>query len=145
MTGNQPTPGLDVLADGRKGKPVAIEDLVRGSGVKHLSVVDPYNLEEMTRAIRKADQACRSEGGGVSVVISRHPCVMNVGADQKQKSGRVEITEDCAGCQVCFQDFECPAISPDPETGLASIDQTLCSACGVCIQVCPQGAIRKND
>jgi indolepyruvate ferredoxin oxidoreductase alpha subunit len=142
MTGNQPTPGLEVLADGRRGKVISIEDLVKASGVQHLAVVDPYHLEEMVRAIKGADQACRSEQGGVSVIVARHPCIMNLEASKKQKRERMEVTDDCIGCQVCFQDFECPAINPDPETGMASIDQTLCSACGVCIQVCPQGAIK---
>ncbi len=32
MTGNQPTPGLEILADGRRGQAVAIEDLVRAAG-----------------------------------------------------------------------------------------------------------------
>jgi len=141
MTGNQPTPGSEILADGRQGKAIPIEDLVRGSGVEHLTVVDPYSLEEMVRAIQEADKVCRSQNGGISVIIARHPCLMNLGAEQR-KGGRVEVTEDCIACQVCFQDFECPAISPDPNTGTATIDPTLCSACGVCIQVCPQGAIK---
>ena len=145
MTGNQPTPGLEVLADGRRGKVISIEDLVKASGVQHLAVVDPYHLEEMVRAIKGADQACRSEQGGVSVIVARHPCIMNLEASKKQKRERMEVTDDCIGCQVCFQDFECPAINPDPETGMATIDQTLCSACGVCIQVCPQEAIKKID
>ena len=143
MTGNQPTPGLEILADGRRGKAVPIEDLVQAAGVKNLSVIDPYRLEEMTRAVKEADRACRSEEGGVSVIIARHPCVMNLAPDQKGKTSRMEITEDCIACQVCFQDFECPAIAPDPETGMARIDPTLCSACGVCVQVCPQEAIKK--
>ena len=93
--------------------------------------------------MKEADQACRSEEGGVSVIIARHPCVMNLAPDQKGKTSRMEVTDDCIACQVCFQDFECPAIGPDPETGMARIDRTLCSACGVCVQVCPQEAIKK--
>ncbi len=103
--------------------------------MKNLSVIDPYRLEEMTRAVKEADGACRSEEGGVSVIIARHPCVMNAAPDEKRKTSRMEITEDCIACQVCYHDFECPAIAPDPETGMARIDRTLCSACGVCVQV----------
>jgi indolepyruvate ferredoxin oxidoreductase alpha subunit len=142
MTGNQPTPGEEILADGRPGKAILIENLVKASGVQHLSIVDPYDLEEMTRSLKEADRSCRSEGGGVSVIIARHPCIMDPGAEKKKKSDHIEITDVCIGCQICFQDFECPAIGPDPETGMARIDQTICSACGVCIQVCPQGAIK---
>jgi len=145
MTGNQPTPGLETLADGRRGKSIAIEDLVKASGVEHLSVVDPYDLEGMIRTIQDADRNSRSGEGGVSVIIARHPCIMNMGADQIRKTERMEVGEDCIGCQVCFQDFECPAIGPDSETGMARIDPTLCSCCGVCIQVCPQNAIKKQS
>ena len=143
MTGNQPTPGMEVLADGRRGKAVSMEDLVRASGVESLSVVDPYSLEDMTRALKEADKACRSEGGGVAAIISRHPCLMDQGVEKKKRTERVEISDDCIGCRVCTDTFECPAIEMEPDTGLARIDQTICSACGVCIQVCPQSAINK--
>ena len=144
MTGNQPTPGMEVLVDGRKGKAVPLEDLVKASGVKSLSVVDPYSLEDMTQALKEAERVCRSEDGGVAAIISRHPCLMDKAAEKKKRTERVEISDDCVGCRICIDDFECPAIEPDPDTGLARIDPTLCSACGVCIQVCPQNAIQKK-
>ena len=142
MTGNQPTPNMERLADGRQGKAVAIEDLVRASGVQFFEVIDPYQLEEMIRAIKEADKATRSENGGVSVIIARHPCLMNPEVKKMQRSYCMEVTEDCVACEICFQDFECPAISPDPQSGTARIDQNICSGCGVCAQVCPQEAIR---
>jgi len=106
--------------------------------------VDPYSLEDMTQALKEADQACRSENGGVAAIISRHPCLMDMGLEKKKRTERAEITDDCIGCRICIDDFECPAIEADPDTGLARIDQTLCSACGVCVQVCPQNAIQKK-
>jgi indolepyruvate ferredoxin oxidoreductase alpha subunit len=142
MTGNQPTPGLERLADGRRGKVVALEDLVLASGVRFLKVIDPYQLKEMIRAIKEADEATRSENGGVSVIIARHPCLINPEVKKMQGFYCMEVTEDCVACEICFQDFECPAISPDPHSGMARIDQNICSGCGVCAQVCPQGAIR---
>jgi len=144
MTGNQPTPGMEMLVDGRKGKAVSIEELVKGSGVKSLSVVDPYILEDMVRALKEADKVCRSEEGGVAAIITRHPCLMDTGVEKKKKTERVEIGDDCIGCRVCIDDFECPAIEMEGDTGLARIDQTICSSCGVCIQVCPQNVIQKK-
>ena len=38
----------------------------------------------------------------------------------------------------------CPAISVDGE-GTVRIDATQCNGCGLCIGVCPFGAIRKAD
>ena len=144
MTGNQPTPGLELLVDGRQGKAIAIEDIVRGSGVKSLKIMDPYQLEEMTQAIKEADQDIRSGIGGISVIISRHLCLLDPEAMKKQKSYRMEVTEDCIGCQTCIEDFECPAIIPDQESGLARIDQNICTGCGVCALVCAQGAIKRE-
>ncbi len=145
MTGNQPTPALEMLADGRRGKPVSIEELVRSCGVQHLSVVDPYRLDEMVRAVKDADRACRSDGGGISVIVARRPCLMSAGADPSRKPDKVQVTDDCVSCGICYQDFECPAVGSEPESGKARIDQTLCSGCGVCVQVCPQEAIKKMD
>jgi indolepyruvate ferredoxin oxidoreductase alpha subunit len=133
---------MERLADGRQGKAVAIEDLVKASGVQRLEIIDPYQLGEMIRAIKEADKATRSENGEVSVIIARHPCLMNPEVKKMQRSYCMEVTEDCVACEICFQDFECPAISPDPQSGMARIDQNICSGCGVCAQVCPQEAIR---
>jgi indolepyruvate ferredoxin oxidoreductase alpha subunit len=144
MTGNQPTPGMEVLADGRKGQAVSMEDLLRASGVKSLAVVDPYSIEDMTRALKEADKVRRSEDGGVAAIISRHPCLMDARVEKRKTTERVEVTDDCIGCRVCIDDFECPAMGADSETGLARIDRTLCSDCGVCIQVCPQKAIQRK-
>ena len=144
MTGDQPTPAMERLADGRQGKAVAIEDLVKASGVRHLAVIDPYQLQEMIRAIKEADKASRSENGGVSVIIARHPCLMSPGVKKLQKFHRMEVTEDCVACEICFHDFECPAIGPDPQSATARIDPNICSGCGVCAQVCPQEAIKKE-
>ncbi|MBM4331409.1 MAG: indolepyruvate ferredoxin oxidoreductase subunit alpha [Deltaproteobacteria bacterium] len=145
MTGNQPTPGLEMLADGRTGKAVAIEEIVRASGVQNLTILDPYQLESMIQAVKEADKVTRSEDGGISVIISRHPCLMNLSPGQKQKSYGLEITGDCIACEICYRDFECPAISLNPQSGMARIDQNLCSGCGVCVQVCPQNAIKNNN
>jgi indolepyruvate ferredoxin oxidoreductase alpha subunit len=142
MTGDQPTPGMEILADGRHGKPVLIEDLVKACGVKDFRVIDPYGLEGMIKAIKEADNVARSENGGVSVIICRHPCLMTAGVLKRQTSYSMEVTEDCVACGICHEDFECPGISPDPESEKAKIDPSLCSGCGVCVDVCPQQAIK---
>jgi indolepyruvate ferredoxin oxidoreductase alpha subunit len=143
MTGDQPTPGLDRLADGKPAKAVFIEDLVKACGVQEVKVIDPYRLEDLTRTIKEAGKGLRSENGGVSVIISKHPCLMSPGVAKAQEFTRLTVTDDCIACGICFQDFECPAIGPDPETGMARIDPNLCSGCGVCVKVCPQGAIKR--
>jgi indolepyruvate ferredoxin oxidoreductase alpha subunit len=143
MTGDQPTPGLDHLADGRSAKAVPIEDLVRACGVQAVKVIDPYHLADLTRLIKEAEKDLRSGNGGISVIISKHPCLMSPGVAKAQASFRLEVTDDCLACGICYQAFECPALGPDPQTGVARIDPNLCSGCGVCLNVCPQGAIKQ--
>ena len=62
---------------------------MKASGVKSLSVVDPYSLEDMTRVLKEADQVCRSEDGGVAAIVSRHPCLMDLGVEKKKKTERI--------------------------------------------------------
>lgn len=145
MTGNQPTPGLAKLADGRDGQAVPIEDLVRASGVKDLQIIDPYRLEDTIEAVKAADQSIRSAQGTVAVIIARRPCVLNTPPEERGPSYRMEITEDCIGCKICLEEFECPAIGMEDGSAVARIDSTLCSGCGVCAGVCPQNAIIKGS
>jgi indolepyruvate ferredoxin oxidoreductase alpha subunit len=120
------------------------EDLIKGSGVEYLKVIDPYQLEETIGAVKEADRVARSENGGVSVIIARHPCLVSPGAMEKQKTFHMEVTEDCVECQVCIKDFECPAMILDETSNKAKIDPNLCSGCGVCVDVCPTGAIKRK-
>jgi NADPH-dependent glutamate synthase beta subunit-like oxidoreductase len=45
----------------------------------------------------------------------------------------------CATCRNCLDNFGCPAFYL--ENGQVQINPILCDGCGVCVQVCPNGAI----
>lgn len=53
----------------------------------------------------------------------------------------VEVTDRCVGCGFCVKHFECPAMILKQEKEPLEIDGVLCSGCGVCVQVCPHGAL----
>ena len=145
MTGHQPTPQLGVRADGSEGRKVFIPDLVRACGVRHLREIDPYDVEAFTAALKEADSFIRSPEGDIAVLIAGHPCIVNRAARQAQAVFAMSITDDCAGCRACSDAFECPAILFDGEQNRAQIDQNRCIGCGVCVHVCPTGAIRAEE
>jgi indolepyruvate ferredoxin oxidoreductase alpha subunit len=141
MTGHQPTPQLGVTAMGDQGQPVYIPDLVRACGVRFLEECDPYDVPAMTSLLQEADRSCRSPEGSVAVLIARHPCLLDREARKAQTVYDMEVTADCIACRHCLDNFECPALVFDDASGRVDIDQVRCVGCGVCIHVCPEGAI----
>lgn len=144
MTGHQPTPESGLLASGEPGQPVHLADLVRACGVKFLEECDPYDIPGFAALLQEADRHCRRPEGGVAVIIARHPCLLNRRADAAPPVYRVEVTEDCIACRHCLDDFECPALFLSTVTGQADIDPRRCVGCGVCVHVCPAGAITRK-
>ena len=141
MTGMQPTPGLGIKADGSKGKAISLEQVVKGCGVDFLEVVDPYDIKATVNVLKKAVQYASDPQGGIAVIIARHPCVIAYREQAIPERKNVTITEDCVECNLCIEKFECPALYRDEELGRTAIDPVLCTGCGVCIEVCPKGAI----
>ena len=141
MTGMQPTPALGIRADGSEGKAVALERAVAGCGVDFIEVVDPYDIKRMTNTLKKAAEYIEEPEGGIAVIISRHPCLIAYREEAIPHKKTVIVTEDCAECNLCIDRFECPALYHNEELGRTDIDTALCSGCGVCLEVCPKGAI----
>lgn len=135
MTGHQPSP----VTDGRNpanNSSITIESVVRGLGVEFVRVVDGYDIESTTQAIRQA-----IEFEGVAVVISRRECALQVFRKSTEPGHIVVDAEECIGCKQCVT-LGCPAIVF--ENGKAGIDQLMCVNCGICIQVCPNDAIAEE-
>jgi len=141
MTGHQPTPQVGFTATGEAGHPVFIPDLVRACGAGFLMEADPYDLPAFMDLLSSADGYCRSPEGGVAVVIARHPCLLDRVFCKSQAVYLMDVSEDCTGCRHCLDDFECPALSLDEADGRVVIDGGRCVGCGVCVHVCPEGAI----
>lgn len=140
MTGHQPTPELGKSAAGAATPPVHMRDLIRAAGVRFLREVDAYEIEALTGHLREADAFIRSEGGGVAVIVASHPCVLRT-PNAAEAARRVAITEECTGCRICLDEFECPALTWDEEAGRAGINRAMCVDCGACLCACPVGAI----
>jgi indolepyruvate ferredoxin oxidoreductase alpha subunit len=141
MTGMQPTPGLGIRADGSQGKAISLERAIAGCGVDFIEVVDPYDIMAMGKLMKKATEYVKDPDGGIAVVIARHPCVIAYREEAIPERKQILITEDCAECNFCLDRFECPALYHDEDLERSAVNQALCTGCGVCLEICPKGAI----
>ncbi len=139
MTGGQPTPASDHLVDGAPATPVDMEKLVRGCGVNFLEVVDPYDHAALEQTLQKARAFTYDQGKGVSVVITRRPCVR--ARNVEPASDRFLVNDACDHCMTCIRDLECPAFHYRKDEKRMEIDIDLCAGCGFCVHVCPAQAI----
>jgi len=145
MTGGQPVPHMGIAAGGKETRAIAIEPLVKASGVDFLEVCDPYDQDQFKTLLKQADAYTRQPNGGVAVVVSRHGCIMDRAVRSGQPSFKIRIDEHCVGCRKCVEAFECPALSMHSTSGKAVVSKDRCIGCGVCIPVCPVDAIGKES
>ena len=140
MTGHQGNPisgrRLQVTEDGEAAQATGLdlEALARALGAVSVVTLNPSNLKRTEKVLR--EEAARA---GVSVVIARSPCIL-----LERRDGKTALSVDaekCSCCDMCVQ-LGCPAISKDPRTSRATIDESLCVGCTLCVQVCRYGAIR---
>ncbi len=147
MTGSQPTPTSGVGACGEPLAAVDIESLVRGCGVKYCQEANPYDVKGFSSVMKEAVKYSRENGP--AVVISRYPCVIDLARKgEAAKPIPIDITEDCDGCAYCIKHFECPALvyhDENEDDKYTTVDPILCIGCGVCLNVCPKGAIVIKD
>jgi indolepyruvate ferredoxin oxidoreductase alpha subunit len=134
MTGHQACPATGLTAVGQPAKTIFIEEVAQAMGVEFVEVVDPYDLQETTGAIRRA-----LDFEGVSVVVTRGECMLQILRRERKYREPYTVTDDCVICGDCVK-LGCPAITFSEEEG-AGIDQILCVGCDICAQLCPCGAI----
>lgn len=133
MTGHQHHPGTGSTLMGEPAPAVDLEALVRALGVKRVKTVDPLDLAETLAAVQE-EMAAREP----SVIISRRPCILLTRAAEPA----VTVDEEkCKGCKTCIR-LGCPAISMRGK--MASVDAIACVGCGLCVQVCKEGALLKG-
>jgi indolepyruvate ferredoxin oxidoreductase alpha subunit len=133
MTGHQDNPFTGRTLSGEPAPEIDIEGIVRALGVSDVATVDPNLLRPTEKALRTAAQA-----PGVSVVISRAPCIM---LSRERGEPFTVDAERCNACGECVR-LGCPAISRG-EHSRATIDAAACAGCRQCVQVCKVGAIKK--
>ncbi len=143
MTGHQPHPGTGIRATGEKAPVMDPEKIARAIGVEYTKTVDPYNVDEATKALEDALKYV-VEKKRPALVVMKRACSLLIYREALRRgieNPYYKVLEDkCTACRVCYDFFGCPAIIPKPD-GKAYIDPVMCTGCGVCAKVCPFNAI----
>lgn len=136
MTGHQPHPGLGKTVMGEERPAISIEKMVEACGIPQeaIFVLNPLNLRESVETVKKA-----MEYIGATAIIFRSPCI----ALSKEHKSLSINKEKCLICKKCINEIGCPALYI--EDGRLIIADDLCTGCGLCNQICPTGAIEKNQ
>lgn len=145
MTGHQPVLGLTE-------KRLSIEKICNAVGVSWVKVEDSYNPKQLIKTINEGLNT-----KGFKVIIVKRECALQAHRwrqtkikELTQKGNKVqEISYYIGGCQLCYECariLSCPALRKVRIDNLEEmqIDQERCIKCGVCYEICPNGAIRKS-
>ena len=145
MTGHQPVLGL---TEGR----LSIQKICKALGVPWLKVEDSYNPKRLTNTIEQA-----LEVKGLKVIIIKRECGLQAHRWRMSQIKEIEtagekvqeISYHIFGCQLCHECsriLSCPAIRRVELDGVETmqIDDDRCIRCGVCYEICPNGAIHKS-
>ena len=139
MTGHQDNPGTGYTLLGDEAPVLSVEKIFTAMGFAPVLTVDPQDLTAMKETVDRAVAAL--ERGEHPAIVTRRPCLL-IKRDRFQK-GMCHVEPDkCRSCRSCLK-VGCPAVSM--EEGKAVIDRTQCVGCTVCAQVCPFGAIVKEE
>ena len=138
MTGHQHHPASGFNIKGQPAPAVDLPALAAACGVKHVQVVDPFDLAATENALKAALQF-----KGPSVLITKSPCIL---LDKKAQFRPYSVEESCTGCKICLK-MGCPALGLQDGPGKvkARIEAAQCTGCGLCAAVCPSDSITRRN
>ena len=164
MTGMQVNAGTGAEHQGA-GRRVDLVRAIEGFGPDSVTVVDPYDVEATTAAVARGLTSI-----GVDVVVAQRECAIQARRRKVDRGRAVVDAERCIACKKCLRVTGCPALGlssagtdeksgnsdrdgfdsrssdaePDASDGRPTIvaDVALCNGCGICVGVCPTGALR---
>ena len=133
MTGHQDNPATGKTIRGEVTKQVDLALLAKAVGVEHVAIADPFDVDTFEAVVKKAVAS-----DDVWVIIAQRPCAL---LKYVKYGGSCAVSDRCKKCKRCMK-LGCPAISW--KDGAARIDPDQCNGCGLCMNVCPFGAIEKE-
>ena len=145
MTGFQSHPGLEVNAMGQEVPKLEVEEICRSMGAR-VEVCDPFDL----KATQVTLNELMEDEKGAKVLILKQICALSPEKKGKKKYNvsvdeNLCLGESCGCNRLCTRVFRCPGLRWDSEKGVSGIDEVICAGCGVCADICPQGAIIREE
>lgn len=131
MTGHQDHAATGKTLQGDPTYAVDIPALCKAIGVKNVTEVNAFDLETLEKVIK--EEVAKDE---VSVIITKTPCVL---LSKGKKPLYAALEDKCKKCGMCMKPG-CPAMTRRQD-GTVSIDDTMCTGCGLCKDLCKFGAI----
>lgn len=130
MTGHQPHPGTGHTMMGEVVAKVDIAAVLKGIGVTAVETVNPLELSKSIETVKKMVVL-----PGVKAIIFKYPCIAIA-----KPEGKMSVDRDkCISCRKCIREVGCPGLII--RNGQVTIDESLCTGCGLCSQICPFHAI----
>jgi indolepyruvate ferredoxin oxidoreductase alpha subunit len=144
MTGFQPHPGTGTTAMGHTTEPVDVERICHALGVS-VKVADPYDMVNTAQVIYELMKKT-----GPRVLVLRRKCALVQGREGgfpfKMNVDPVKCLGESCGCgRYCTRIFRCPGLIWDEQAHKARIDEVICVGCGICADICLQGAIVREE
>ena len=133
MTGHQEHAATGKTLQGDDTYAASIPEICKAVGVKNVQVVNAQDIKAVEKAVK--EEIAKDE---VSVIITVTPCVL---LDKTKKPSYYVLSDKCKKCGACMKPG-CPAMTKLPD-GTVFIDDTACTSCGLCKDLCKFGAIEK--
>lgn len=131
MTGHQDHAATGKTLQGDPTYAIDIPALCRTIGVKNVVEVNARDIQAIEKVVK--EEIAKDE---VSVIITKTPCVL---LDKSKKPLYQTHTDKCKKCGMCMKPG-CPAMTKNAD-GTISIDDTMCTGCGLCASLCKFDAI----
>ena len=131
MTGHQDHAATGKTLQGDPTYAISIPGICKAMGVKNVYEINAFDLPLLEKTIK--EEVAKDE---ISVIITKTPCVL---LDKRKKPLYVAHEDKCKKCGMCMKPG-CPAMTKNAD-GTIHIDDTMCTGCGLCKDLCKFNAI----
>ena len=131
MTGHQDHAATGKTLQGDPTYAISIPGICKAMGIKNVYEINAFDLPLLEKTIK--EEVAKDE---ISVIITKTPCVL---LDKRKKPLYVAHEEKCKKCGMCMKPG-CPAMTKNAD-GTIHIDDTMCTGCGLCKDLCKFDAI----